>query len=102
MTSMAYLLAAAAAALCLLAIRLWRRRRDHSAELFALADRVGELSARLEAAEHEVAQAVSHARVAGMLLLEKGIADEDDVEAARRRVDEGGASQARHRGGELH
>ncbi|HSN90450.1 MAG TPA: hypothetical protein VLS93_04420 [Anaeromyxobacteraceae bacterium] len=100
---MAYLFAAAAAVLCLVAIRRWRRSRvAHAAELAALADRVDELSARLEAAEREAAQAVSHARVAGMLLLEKGIADEEDVEAARRRVDEGGASLARHRGGELH
>ena len=102
MRPMALLLAAAAAALCLVGLRLRRLRRTHAAELSALAGRVAELSARLEAAEHEVAQAVSHARVAGMLLLEKGIADEDEGEAARRKVDEGGASVARKRGGELH
>ena len=102
MRSMALLLAVAAAALCLVALRLWRLRRAHAAELSAVSARVTEISARLEAAEHDVAQAVSHARVAGMLLLDKGIADEEEVEAARRRVDEGGASLARNRGGELH
>jgi Cdc6-like AAA superfamily ATPase len=102
MGSMALLLAAAGAALCLVALRLWRLRRAHAEEISALSDRVTDLAARLEAAEHDAAQAVSHARVAGMLLLDKGIADEDEVEAARRRVDEGGSSVVRNRGGELH
>ena len=102
MGSMALTLAAAVAVLCLVGLRLWRLRRAHAAELSELSDRVAELSARLEAAEHDAAQAVSHARVAGMLLLEKGIADEEEVEAARQRVDESGATQVRNRGGELH
>jgi hypothetical protein len=96
---MALLLAAAVAAVALLGLRLWRLRRAHGAQLSALSERMTELSARLEAAEHEVAHAVGHARVAGTLLLEKGIADEDEVEAARRRVDEGGASLSRARDG---
>jgi hypothetical protein len=98
---MALLLAAAAAVVALLALRLWRLRRAHGAQLSALSGRVTDLAARLEAAEQDVAQAVTHARVAGTLLLEKGIADEEEVEAARKRVDEGGASLARPRG-ELH
>lgn len=102
MFAMSVLLLVALAAVAALAIRLARVRRSHAAELAALAERVGELSARVEVAEQDVAQALTHARVAGALLLDKGIADEDDVEAVRRRFDESGVHSARNRGGELH
>jgi DNA-directed RNA polymerase specialized sigma subunit len=94
------LLALSAAAL--LALRLARLRRSHAAELGALSERVNDLAARVEAAEQDVAQALTHAQVAGTLLLDKGIADEEDVEAVRRRVDEAGPAQLRHRDGDLH
>lgn len=66
----------------------WRRRelaRDR--ELEALTERVRELTARLDASEGDLASALSSAGVAESLLLEKGIADEDEVEATRRRLE---------------
>lgn len=80
---LAVALVAAAAAL---AVR-WRRREQATAqELEALGERVRELTARLDATEADLASALSSAGVAESLLLEKGIADEDEVEAARRRL----------------
>lgn len=81
---LAVALVAAAAAL---AVR-WRRRAQAMAqELEALGERVRELTARLDATEADLASALSTAGVAESLLLEKGIADEDEVEAARRRLE---------------
>jgi type II secretory pathway pseudopilin PulG len=79
--ALAALLAAAAA------LR-WRRREQARARtLEALAGRVRELAARLDAVEGDLGSAISSAGVAESLLLEKGIADEDEVEAMRRRLE---------------
>jgi outer membrane murein-binding lipoprotein Lpp len=102
MRAMSLLLVVALGTAALLAVRLARVHGRHAAQLSALAGRVGELSARVDAAEQDVAQALTHARVAGALLVEKGVADEEDVEATRRRVDEGGEPAARSRAGDLH
>ena len=76
-------LAALAAALLL---RARRREQALAQELLALDERLRELTARLDATEADLAAALATAGVAETLLLEKGIADEDEVEAARRRL----------------
>jgi hypothetical protein len=81
-----------AALLAAVAMRWRRREQALERELEALAERVGELSARLDAAEGDLGSALSSAGVAESLLLEKGIADEDEVEATRRRLEGEGLS----------
>ena len=66
-----------------------RRERRLTSEVRELNERIRELSARVEAAEADVAHAVTQAEISESLLLEKGIADEEDIEAARRRFDGG-------------
>jgi hypothetical protein len=83
------------------------RERRLTAEVNDLTERIRELSARVEATEADVAHAVTQAEIAEGLLLEKGIADEEDIEAARRRFDGGdpAASPSRYvpgRDGDLH
>jgi C4-dicarboxylate-specific signal transduction histidine kinase len=81
--SLAIALVALAAALAL----RWRRREQARARaLEALAERVRELEVRLDATADDLASARSSSGVAESLLLEKGIADEDEVEATRRRL----------------
>jgi hypothetical protein len=83
-TSLAIGLVALAAALAL----GWRRREQlRDRELEVLTERVRELAARLDATEGDLASARSSSGVAESLLLEKGIADEDEVEATRRRLE---------------
>jgi hypothetical protein len=95
--------AAALAALSLVAVLLARRVRALGAEVAGLGERVSALSAQLEAAEHDVAGALARTEVAETVLLEKGLADEEDLEAARRRFgDDGGARADAPRDGELH
>jgi MYXO-CTERM domain-containing protein len=66
----------------------WRRREQARARaLEALVERVRGLSTRLDAVEGDLGGAISSAGVAERLLLEKGIADEDEVEAVRRRLE---------------
>ena len=66
----------------------WRRReRALRQELDGLDERLREVTARLEAGEEGLADALSSSGVAEHLLLEKGIADEDEVEAVRRRLE---------------
>jgi C4-dicarboxylate-specific signal transduction histidine kinase len=102
------LVAAAAAALAAaLSVQLLRRERRLTRELREVQERMRELAARVEAAEADVAHAVTQAEVSESLLLEKGIADEEDIEAARRRFDGGepAASGSRYvpgRDGGLH
>jgi hypothetical protein len=97
---------AALAALALvsaLAARLLRRVRALEHDVASLSERVGELSARLEVAEQDAAAALAQAEVAESVLLDKGVADEEDLEAARARstsVDAPG--NGRHRDGDLH
>jgi hypothetical protein len=68
----------------------------------ALSERVDELSARLGAAEYDVARAGLSAEVAESVLVEKGVADEEELEEARRRTQTGGPEYVRERDGELH
>ncbi len=87
--------------------RFHRRERRLTGEVNELTERIRELAARVEAAEADVAHAVTQADVTETLLLDKGIADEDDIEAARRRFDGGepAASSSRYvpgRDGDLH
>jgi hypothetical protein len=94
-------LALAAAALLLALALRWRRREEAlRQELAALAGKVEALAARLDASEQDLAGALSASGVAESLLLEKGIADEDEVEAMRRRL--GGEGGPRQPDGSLH
>lgn len=61
-----------------------RERARQAAQLEA---RLRELQERLEAAEHAAEQAQLAAHVAGSVLLEKGLADEEDLDAARRHLE---------------
>jgi hypothetical protein len=94
------LAAAALAGLSALSFLLARRVRGLTLDLAELSERVKDLSARLDGAEQGVAAAVGRTEVAETVLLEKGLADEEDLEAARRRFDE--AAQDSASGGELH
>ena len=78
------------------------RARALSADVATMRERVRELSTRLEAAESDVSQALAAADVAESVLLEKGLADEEDLEAARRRFGESAPSYSRARAGEIH
>lgn len=73
-------LAIAAAALAL------RGLRDAAAERDAMRAELERLNERLAGAERSAGDAASHAEAAGSLLLEKGLADEEELEAARRRL----------------
>jgi hypothetical protein len=95
------LLAVALIAVAGTAVLLARRVRAMSAEVAILSERVAELSTRMEAAEHDVAGAIAQTEVAETVLLDKGLADEEDLEAARRRFSAEGARDA-GRDGELH
>jgi hypothetical protein len=94
--------AAALAGLSLVTALLVRRVRALGAEVAGLGDRVGALTARLEAAEQDVAGALARTEIAETVLLEKGLADEEDLEAARRRSGDEGARGDHPRDGELH
>jgi hypothetical protein len=76
-----------------------RRIRELQMDVRALGDRVRELTVRLDATEQDAASALAHADVAESVLLDKGVADEDDLEAARART---GSDYVRGRDGELH
>ncbi len=105
--SLAIVLSAAAAVVAAGWARLHQRERRLHGEVAELNERVRELLARVEAAEADVAHAVTQAEISESLLLDKGIADEEDIEAARRRFDGGepAASSSRYvpgRDGGLH
>ncbi|MGC4000086.1 MAG: hypothetical protein QM767_22685 [Anaeromyxobacter sp.] len=68
-----------------LAARLHRREQALTLELASLHERVRELGARVDAAEADVAHAVTQAEMSETLLVEKGVADEEDIEDMRRR-----------------
>lgn len=94
----ALLLALLAASL----VRAVRRERALGAELTDLSERVRAVSARLEATEQDVAHAALQAGIAESVLVEKGLADEEDLEAVRRRFDAGGTpGYVRGRDGDL-
>lgn len=71
-------------AVALATARAWR---EAAAEAAALQKRAGELASRLEAVERTAGQAAARAEAASHLLLEKGIADEDELEAIRQLVE---------------
>jgi hypothetical protein len=78
-----------------LALGAWQARRREvalRARLEGLDQRLGQLHLRLEVAEQDLALALSRTGVAEGLLLEKGIADEDEVEDMRRRLVTDGVS----------
>lgn len=103
MGSMSALTALLAVALCAaLAAAAIRRIRELSDEVRLLGERVHELSIRLDTAEQDAASARAQADVAESVLLEKGVADEDDLEAARARSAGGEAGYLRGRDGETH
>ncbi|HTN53931.1 MAG TPA: hypothetical protein VML50_16105 [Anaeromyxobacter sp.] len=104
---LAIALSASAAALALGWTRMIRRDRRLTAEVGTLSERVRELAARVEAAEADVAHAVTQTEITESLLLDKGVADEEDIEAARRRFDGGDPPPAQPhyipgRDGDLH
>lgn len=95
-----------ALAACLLlsaaVLGLLRRERSRAVELDALAREVRELSQRLEAAEQDVARAQLQADVAESLLVEKGVADEEDVAEIRSRFDDDADAYLPARDGDRH
>ena len=98
-------LTVASAFVLVAALFLRARRRERALELrvAGLADELRDLSARLEMAEQDVARAAVSGEVAENLLVEKGVADEEDVEAMRARHElDGGSGYVRGRDGDLH
>ena len=95
---LAGLAAVATAAVALVAV--WRLRREAG----LLSERLGEVSARLEAAEQDAARAALGSDVAESVLIDKGLADEEDLEEVRRQFRAQSAVPAYHpdRDGELH
>ena len=77
--------------------RYERERRASALAYAALEEQVRQLTLRLDVAEHDAVAASSQAEVAERVLLEKGYADADDLESARRRL-EGEAAGARDGG----
>jgi hypothetical protein len=83
--------------------RLARRERLLRAELLGMIERMRELATRVEAAEADVAHAVTVAEISESLLVEKGIADEEDLEEARRYFEQNTQPRYdRQRDGNLH
>jgi cell division protein FtsB len=87
--------AAALAGLSIVVLLLARRVRGLVAELAELRARVDGLTTRVETAEDDVSGALERTEIAETVLLEKGLADEEDLEAARRRSDEAAAGVTR-------
>jgi hypothetical protein len=75
-------------AVALVSIRAWRESADQAR---AFGEKERELASRLEAAERAADRAAAQAEAASRLLLEKGIADEEDLEAIERPVEPSGA-----------
>jgi len=93
-------LLATSAALLVAAVRTARAR---AAEARALADQVRALAARLDTLEEEVSKTSVRADVAETVLLEKGVADEEDLEEARHYFEQHGQPRyVRERDGNLH
>lgn len=67
-------------AVALASVAAWR---SASADAARLREQARELSERLQAAERTAGQAAAQAEIASQLLVDKGIADEDDLEAIR-------------------
>ena len=86
-----------------LAIVALRTQRQRGADADALAELVRGMAARIEAVETEASRNSLRVDVAETVLLEKGIADEEDLEEARRYFEQGTAPRYdRERDGNLH
>jgi hypothetical protein len=70
-------------------------------ELEAVGERLRELAARLEATEQDAARALAQAGLTTGLLVEKGLAEEEEFDELRRRLDRDGPG-ARAPGEPLH
>lgn len=91
---------ATATAMAFAALEAVRAARREARDL---AEKMRELSARLEATEQEVARAAMQADVAELVLLDKGVADEEDIAALRRQFEEQSqGAYVRDRDGSLH
>ena len=86
--------------LAVVALRSWRLR---SAEAAGLAEQVRGMALRIEAVETESSRSALRIDVAETVLLEKGVADEEDLEEARRYFEQNDAPRySRERDGSLH
>jgi hypothetical protein len=86
-----------------LAIVALRAHRIRGAESAGLADQVRGIAARMESMEAEVCRTALRADVAETVLLEKGVADEEDLDEARRYFEQNTQPRYdRQRDGSLH
>jgi hypothetical protein len=86
-----------------LAVVALRGFRLRGAEAEGLADQVRGIAARVESVEAEVSRTALRADVAETVLLEKGVADEEDLEEARRYFEQNTPPRYdRQRDGNLH
>ncbi len=76
-----------AAVSLLVALHTARRQRALAEDLLSVRQQLRDLSRRLVSAEKTAEEASSHADAAGSVLLDKGLANEEDLEAARRRAE---------------
>jgi len=99
----AFLLGALLAAASGLAVAVSRALRARAAEARALSEEVRKLAGRLESLEGDIARTSLRADVAETVLLEKGVADEEDLDEARRYFEQNGQPRyMRERDGNLH
>jgi hypothetical protein len=77
--------AAALAGLSVVSLLLARRVRALMVEVGELREQLDGIASRLAASEQDVVTALDRTAVAETVLLDKGLADEEDLEAARRR-----------------
>lgn len=71
----------------LTAALVWLARRERAlvAALATVQERLDELTARLDGTDQDVARALTQVEIAESVLVEKGVADEEDLEAMRQR-----------------
>ncbi len=86
-----------------LAVVALRAARARGAEAAGLAEEVRGIASRVESVEAEVSRTALRADVAETVLLEKGVADEEDLEEARRSFEQHAQPRYdRQRDGSLH
>ena len=86
-----------------LAVVALRGFRLRGAETEGLADQVRGIAARMESVETEVSRTALRADVAETVLIEKGVADEEDIEETLRYFEQNTPSRYdRQRDGSLH
>jgi hypothetical protein len=78
------------------------RARALRGNLDALGERLREISGRLDATEQDAAQALAQAGLTTGLLVEKGLAEAEEFEELRRRLDGDARPGARAPGEALH